>query len=223
MGTLVDAINALLPQTQCTRCGHPGCKPYAEGIAAGEAINKCPPGGAVTIDALAALLHTPVLPLDPVHGYEGPRTRAVIREAECIGCTKCIQACPVDAILGSAKLMHTVLADECSGCDLCVAPCPVDCIDMIPLSSTPLTAAQQWQELRERARQYKSRYDFREARKAEERLQDERRRAERAALAKQKLNVQSDAMDAKATIAAALERVKAKKALQAAQDQARNK
>jgi electron transport complex protein RnfB len=221
--TLVDTINALLPQTQCTRCGHPGCKPYAEGLAAGEAINKCPPGGAATIRALAAFLDTSILPLDPVHGREGPRTRAVIREAECIGCTKCIQACPVDAILGSAKQMHTVLADECTGCDLCVAPCPVDCIDMIPLPSVSYTQDEEWQDLRQRARQYKTRYDFNQARKAEEKLQDERRRAERAMLAKQKQAAQGTAADAKATIAAALERVKAKKALQAAQDQNKGK
>lgn len=128
---LVDQIEALLPQTQCGKCLHPGCRPYAEGIAAGEAINHCVPGGADTIADLAALLDKPVLMLDPAYGIE-PQTRRVayIREAECIGCTKCIQACPVDAIVGAAKLMHTVLSDECTGCDLCIAPCPVDCIDI---------------------------------------------------------------------------------------------
>ena len=129
---MVDRINALLPQTQCGQCGHPGCKPYATAIADGEAINRCPPGGASTIRALARLLGKPALPLDPTHGKEDIRKVAYIREAECIGCTKCIQACPVDAILGSAKLMHTVLVSECTGCDLCVEPCPVDCIDMLP-------------------------------------------------------------------------------------------
>lgn len=128
---LIQRIDALLPQTQCGKCGHPGCKPYAEGIAQGEAINKCPPGGQETIAGLALLLRVPVLDLDTSRG-EAPAQVAYIREAECIGCTKCIQACPVDAIVGAAKFMHTVIIDECTGCDLCVAPCPVDCIEMRP-------------------------------------------------------------------------------------------
>lgn len=138
---LVEQIDALLPQTQCGQCGHPGCRPYAEAIAQGEAINRCPPGGQATIDALAHLLGVDPEPLDAEHGVESPvKTVAFIREAECIGCTKCIQACPVDAIVGAAKLMHTVIVSECTGCDLCVEPCPVDCIEMRPLP-TPL---QQW-------------------------------------------------------------------------------
>ena len=131
--SLIQRIDALLPQTQCGKCGHPGCKPYAEGISQGEAINKCPPGGTETIAALANLLNIPVIALDTERGAAPPQV-AFIREAECIGCTKCIQACPVDAILGAAKLMHTVIVDECTGCDLCVAPCPVDCIEMRPLA-----------------------------------------------------------------------------------------
>jgi electron transport complex protein RnfB len=131
---LIQRIDALLPQTQCGKCGHPGCKPYAEGIASGEAINKCPPGGQETIAGLALLLRVPALELDTSRG-EAPAQVAYIREAECIGCTKCIQACPVDAIVGAAKLMHTVIVDECTGCDLCVAPCPVDCIEMRPTAS----------------------------------------------------------------------------------------
>nr|CAI78739.1 predicted NADH:ubiquinone oxidoreductase, subunit RfnB [uncultured Gammaproteobacteria bacterium] len=129
---IADEINNILPQTQCGQCGYPGCRPYAEAIANGEAINKCPPGGEAGIQALAALLDVEPLPLDEEHGEEtrGPAV-AFIRENECIGCTKCIQACPVDAILGAAKQMHTVIASECTGCDLCVEPCPVDCIDMI--------------------------------------------------------------------------------------------
>ena len=133
---IVEQIDALLPQTQCGQCGHPGCRPYAEAIAGGEAINKCPPGGQSTIDQLAELLGVESMELDAEHGAEDVRKVAYIREDECIGCTKCIQACPVDAILGAAKLMHTVIVDECTGCDLCVEPCPVDCIDMIPVATT---------------------------------------------------------------------------------------
>lgn len=133
---LVDQIDAILPQTQCGQCGHPGCRPYAEGIAAGEPINKCPPGGEATIQALADLLDVEPLPLDAEHGEAKGKQVAIIREAECIGCTKCIQACPVDAILGAAKQMHTVIESECTGCNLCVEPCPVDCIDMVPVQTT---------------------------------------------------------------------------------------
>jgi len=139
---VAEQINAILPQTQCGQCGYPGCRPYAEAIAAGDSINKCPPGGEATIAALADLLDVEPLPLDAEHGVAKPRTVAYIREAECIGCTKCIQACPVDAILGAAKHMHTVIVSECTGCDLCVAPCPVDCIDMLPVASG--LAAWQW-------------------------------------------------------------------------------
>ncbi len=132
--TLADRIDALLPQTQCEQCGYHGCRPYAEAIARGEAnINQCPPGGVAGIARLAGLLDTPVLPLDPGHGVEKPRTLARIVEADCIGCTKCIQACPVDAIVGAAKLMHTVIADDCTGCELCVPACPVDCIVLEPM------------------------------------------------------------------------------------------
>ena len=133
---IVDQIDDLLPQTQCGQCGHPGCRPYAEAIANGEAINKCPPGGQSTIEALADLLDIEAVPLDAEHGEESVKTVAYIREDECIGCTKCIQACPVDAILGAAKQMHTVIVSECTGCDLCVEPCPVDCIDMLPIETT---------------------------------------------------------------------------------------
>lgn len=127
---LVEQIDALLPQTQCGQCGYPGCRPYAEAINQGDAINKCPPGGDATVVALAELLGREPAPLD---GEAPSEDRvAFIREAECIGCTKCIQACPVDAIIGAAKQMHTIIEDECTGCDLCVAPCPVDCIDMLP-------------------------------------------------------------------------------------------
>ena len=137
---IADQIESLLPQTQCGQCSYPGCRPYAEAIANGEAINKCPPGGEATINALADLLDVEAVPLDAEHGEESVDTVAFIREDECIGCTKCIQACPMDAILGAAKQMHTVIASECTGCDLCVEPCPVDCIDMLPIA----TSIQNW-------------------------------------------------------------------------------
>ena len=130
---LVARIDAELPQTQCTKCGHDGCRPYAEAIVAGTAqINQCPPGGAAGIAVLAALTGRLPLPLNPVNGIEKPLTVAVIDESLCIGCTLCIQACPVDAIVGAAKRMHTVLPALCTGCDLCVPPCPMDCIAMVP-------------------------------------------------------------------------------------------
>jgi len=132
--SLADRLDALLPQTQCTKCGYPGCRQYAEAIAAGEAdIDQCPPGGAAGIDKLARLLGRAPLPLNPKHGVEGPLRLAVIDEALCIGCTLCIQACPVDAIVGAPRRMHTVLASHCTGCDLCLPPCPMDCIAMVPV------------------------------------------------------------------------------------------
>jgi Na+-translocating ferredoxin:NAD+ oxidoreductase subunit B len=131
---VADQINAILPQTQCGQCGFAGCRPYAEALAAGEAdINQCPPGGEAGIRALADLLGRDFVPLNAEHGEHKEKTVAVIDEAVCIGCTLCIQACPVDAILGAAKHMHTVIERECTGCELCVAPCPVDCIRMVPL------------------------------------------------------------------------------------------
>ena len=127
----VDEIDALLPQTQCRRCGYDGCRPYAEAIAAEEtAINRCPPGGAATIDNLAALTGQAAIPLEPECGDASVAKVAYIREAECIGCTRCIQVCPTDAITGAAKQMHTVIGADCTGCELCVPACPVNCIDM---------------------------------------------------------------------------------------------
>ena len=138
-----SAIDSLLPQTQCTRCGYAGCKPYAEAISAGEAnINQCPPGGSVTINALANLLGRAPIPLNPANGVEAPLLIAQIDEARCIGCAKCLPPCPVDAIVGTRKRMHTVLADLCTGCELCVAPCPVDCIEMVTRDSLPNTSAE---------------------------------------------------------------------------------
>ncbi|MGM0784204.1 MAG: electron transport complex subunit RsxB [Pseudomonadota bacterium] len=165
---LIDAIDALLPQTQCGKCGQPGCRPYAEAIAAGEAINRCPPGGQRTVERLAELTDRPSLPL--AEPAQEPLV-AWIREDECIGCTKCIQACPVDAILGAAKRMHTVIADECTGCELCVAPCPVDCIDLLPHPA--------WQAAHSDAE--RDAYLARRAEKGRQRFQARQRRLEREA------------------------------------------
>jgi Na+-translocating ferredoxin:NAD+ oxidoreductase subunit B len=139
---LVEQINALLPQTQCGQCDFPGCKPYATAIAEGKAdINQCPPGGDAGIKVLARLLQRDIKPLNSAHGVIKPTTLAIIREPECIGCTKCIQACPVDAIIGAPKLMHTIIADLCTGCELCIPPCPMDCIDLIALTDNQQVAA----------------------------------------------------------------------------------
>lgn len=185
-------IDQLLPQTQCGECGYPGCKPYAEAIANGEAINKCLPGGDDTITNLALLLNKKIIPLD---GHAISKRVAVIREAECIGCTKCIQACPVDAILGTAKQMHTVINDECTGCDLCVDPCPVDCIDMI---------ATDYAFNKQHAKQ---RFETRMARLDKENKERTQRHAER------EKQIAAETTDDKAAlIAAAIARSEAKKA-----------
>ncbi len=140
---VVDQINQLLPQTQCGQCSFPGCRPYAEAIANGEAdINQCPPGGEATIIALADLLGRDAKPLNPENGEIKEPTIVYIDEQVCIGCTLCIQACPVDAIIGAAKQMHTVIADECTGCDLCIPVCPVDCIHRTPVKTD--LATWQW-------------------------------------------------------------------------------
>ena len=134
---IIEKIDSILPQTQCGQCGYPGCKPYATAIASGEAdINQCPPGGDDGIHKLADLLGVDYKPLNEEHGVPKPKSVAIIDEKTCIGCTLCIQACPVDAILGSAKHMHTIIEKECTGCELCLPPCPVDCIDMMPIKET---------------------------------------------------------------------------------------
>jgi electron transport complex protein RnfB len=217
--SLIQRIDALLPQTQCGKCGHPGCKPYAQGIAAGEPINRCPPGGSETIAALAELLHTEIIALDLQRG-SAPAQVAHIREAECIGCTKCIQACPVDAILGAAKQMHTVLIDECTGCDLCVAPCPVDCIDLIPLTALtrPLMALVGDPSLTPAQRQVRAGKRDQARRRFEQRTARLQRDMQRKHLARQARLAAAAAPAAVANSApsapiSAIERIKAQKAL----------
>ena len=210
--SLIQRIDALLPQTQCGKCGHPGCKPYAEGIADGEPINKCPPGGDETIAALAELLKVPVLELDISRGSAPPQV-AYIREAECIGCTKCIQACPIDAIVGAAKLMHTVIIDECTGCDLCVAPCPVDCIEMhpLPLNTLPVVGGLAFSLEDQRARAAKRDHARLRFERRNDRLlrEEQQKQAEREARAKRTAQPEATTSD---PVQAALERVRAQKA-----------
>lgn len=179
--TLADRIEDLLPQTQCTKCGYDGCRPYAEAVAAGAAsYNQCPPGGAEGVARMAKLLGKPVIPINPVNGVERPRPVAFIDEQLCIGCTLCMQACPVDAIVGAPKQMHTIVKDQCTGCDLCVAPCPVDCIAMIPLTGEA-TGWDAWTQ--QQADEARVRHDRRQARLAAERLAAEARAAARRAAA----------------------------------------
>lgn len=171
---LVARIDALLPQTQCTRCGYPTCRLYAEAIAVGEAdIDRCPPGGAAGVVALATLLGRAPKPLDETRGIEGPPIVAMVDETLCIGCTKCIQACPVDAIVGAAKRMHAVIASECTGCELCLPPCPVDCIALVPIAAKPLAR----EHVMQRAARARVRFDVRSVRLARERAARNARRA----------------------------------------------
>lgn len=166
-GLTADAIDALLPQTHCRRCRYDSCRAYAEAVAAGDApINRCPPGGDATVAALADLLGSPALAIDPSCGVTAALAIARIDEATCIGCTLCIQACPTDAIVGAAKLMHTVIADRCTGCELCLPPCPVDCIAMLPAARVWTTADA------ERARQHFSARNARAATGSRKREQD---------------------------------------------------
>jgi Na+-translocating ferredoxin:NAD+ oxidoreductase subunit B len=176
--SLADLIEDLLPQTQCTKCGYAGCRPYAEAIAQGEAdINQCPPGGAEGVARLARLTGRPVIPINPANGVERPRPVAFIDEALCIGCTLCIQACPVDAILGAAKQMHTILPSLCTGCDLCVAPCPVDCISMLPVTGER-TGWDAWSQ--QDADAARARHDARTIRLQRERAENDARLAAKA-------------------------------------------
>lgn len=214
--TLADQIEDLLPQTQCTKCGYPACRPYAEAIATGKAsYNQCPPGGAEGIERLARLLKRPVIPLNPVNGEERPRPLAVIDESLCIGCTLCIQACPVDAIVGAAKQMHTIIPELCTGCDLCVPPCPVDCIAMIPVTGDK-TGWDAWSQAEADAARL--RHDQRLAREKREQEAAEARKAARSAAPQAAPDTvvsspnDDDAQAKKrAIIQAAMERARAKK------------
>ena len=189
---LIDEIDALLPQTQCTKCGYAGCRPYAEAIARAEAdINQCPPGGEAGVARLAGLLGIAAKPLNPTNGHEQPRTAAFIREEVCIGCALCIQACPVDAIVGAPKQMHTVLTGECTGCELCLTPCPVDCIDMLVLSElarrgSVVAANEAHIPVATHAKRWRRRYALRQCRLARTQQQ---RSARLAAKADEKLQM----------------------------------
>lgn len=215
--SLADQIEDLLPQTQCTKCGFTACRPYAEAVAAGTAdYNRCPPGGMEGVARLAALLGKPVIALNPENGPERERPVAVIDESLCIGCTLCIQACPVDAIVGAAKQMHTVIADLCTGCDLCVAPCPVDCIAMVAI--TPGRSGwDAWSDAQADAA--RARHDFRNARLHRERVANDARLTAKATAKLKEVEAQSsltpeektEQARKKAIIQAAIERARVKK------------
>lgn len=208
--SLADKIEDLLPQTQCTKCGYAACRPYAEAIANDTAkINQCPPGGAEGIVRLAQLLNKSVISLNLENGVERPRPVAVIDEALCIGCTLCTQACPVDAIVGAARLMHTILPDLCTGCDLCVAPCPVDCIAMVNVTGDQ-TGWQAWSQ--EQADAARMRHDLRTARLKREKEEHEAILAERTARMREaaKASAPAEQDRKKALIKAAMERARQK-------------
>jgi len=177
--TLTRAIDAALPQTQCTRCGYPDCRSYAQAIADGEAgINQCPPGGAEGVARLARLTGLPALPLSAEHGEEGPRRLAVVDEAWCIGCTLCLQACPVDSIVGGPKGMHTVIAPLCTGCELCIPVCPVDCISLVD-ASDGRTGWDAWSPAQ--ADEARERFAFHRERLARDAAEQQARMAQRSA------------------------------------------
>jgi Na+-translocating ferredoxin:NAD+ oxidoreductase subunit B len=215
MSELARRIDAVLPQTQCTRCGYPDCSAYAQAIAAGEApINQCPPGGAEGITRLAAVTGHPVTPLNPANGIEGPLTLAVIDEAWCIGCTLCIKACPTDAIIGSNKLMHTVIEPYCTGCELCIPVCPVDCISLEVVSGER-TGWQAWTAAQ--AAQGRERYQQRKQRLAREQFEHEQALEAKARMKLNDLEAHSMHSDPamlekkRAVIEAALERARARR------------
>jgi Na+-translocating ferredoxin:NAD+ oxidoreductase subunit B len=207
---LAARIDAVLPQTQCRQCGYDGCRPYAEAIAAGEAINRCPPGGAAVIRRLSSLTRRPAVALDTSRGTQKPRQIAFIDEARCIGCTLCIQACPVDAIVGAPKLMHTVIAADCTGCELCLPPCPVDCIVLArrPWRSAEVIPGSRRAEA-DRARR---RFEQRNTRLERERREHAERMAAKAARRGGSVRAEADGSQARkrAIVEAALQRARAK-------------
>ncbi len=220
---LVDAIDALLPQTQCTKCGYAGCRPYAEALAQDNAdINQCPPGGTEGIRKLARLLGRAEKSLNPSNGSETPRAAALIDEARCIGCMLCIKACPVDAIIGAAKRMHTVLTQYCTGCDLCLPPCPVDCIDMVELGTlaqrgnhhAAALAAQSVDEMAAIARERFGFHEFRLAREQEERGERLAKKARDKLAHLEQLPGSHDLERKKAVVQAAIERARGRRARQ---------
>lgn len=208
---LIEQIDAILPQTQCGQCGFAGCLPYATAIAEGHAdINQCPPGDAEGIHKLANLLGVAFKPLNTVHGIPKARSAAFINEEQCIGCTFCIQACPVDAIAGAAKHLHTVITDECTGCERCLAPCPVDCISMIPIAPYPAGQAQEMkQQAADRAR---VRHRYRLQRLERDKRMQADKFAKKSIMAKQSSSTRDSAQLKKAAIQAALERALANQA-----------
>jgi electron transport complex protein RnfB len=213
----VEQIDALLPQTQCAKCGYPGCRPYAEAIARGEAeINGCPPGGATALRNLAALLGRDLQGLALPPGAEQPRAAAFIREDLCIGCTLCIPACPVDAIVGAHKQMHTVLIAECTGCELCAPACPVDCIDMLPLTElarrgSRVAAGELHTPVAAHARRWRRRYQIHQLKSARE---AEERNARRAAKPEVQRRASAAVERKRAAVRAALERARARRGVQ---------
>lgn len=214
--SFIQAIDAALPQTQCTRCGYPDCHSYAVAVAEGQAgINQCPPGGQTGVERLAAITGRPELPLSSEHGTEGPMTVALIDEAWCIGCTLCIKACPTDAIVGSNKRMHTVLPQYCTGCDLCLPVCPVDCISMHHVSDEH-TGWAAWSPAQ--AKQARQRYDARQARMVREQAATEARNLAKAEdklahLADHSKHTEPEVLDRKrALIEAALAKARARQA-----------
>lgn len=203
---LIVQIDAVLPQTQCRQCGYDGCKPYAGAIARGEAkINQCPPGGEPGIHALAQLMQLPYQPLNPAHGVTKTKAVAVIDEETCIGCTLCIQACPVDAILGASKQMHTVISQECTGCELCLPPCPVDCIDIQAVHDRPTAMSET------EANVARQRHQHRQARLALEHHTKAHTYSKQTPALASEASPSADAIK-KAAIAAAMARAKAQKA-----------